>query len=327
MSRKLIFRAEANQIIGRGHLSRCVAIADILKSIFEVSFVFLRNEEDFASKFINDYQFFLIDDDNDLLNILQKEDVFWIDGYHFKEDWKKKIHKLVGKFIETNDIPYFSENVDIIFNQTPGLDKKQFKDTKAALYIGLDYALLRQSFLETAKKTLQTASGKGVFVCFGGADTFKLGEIFLDELLNHKFKDPIYWVTNASVVDEQKYHTKNVNILSNLSENEMIHYMSIAKVLLIPSSVLSFEAMAIRKPIFTCYFVENQKLINKGLLKHELAHGVGYIETKKEVKIATNNFLDFYNNKSLHLKQILRQAELLDGKSDRRIRDLLLDLE
>ncbi|MGY8908675.1 MAG: hypothetical protein ACKVIG_02270 [Flavobacteriales bacterium] len=291
MIRKLIFRAEVSQTIGRGHLSRCLAIADMLKNTFEILFVFTRSEEEFASKLIKDYAYFLIDNDNDLLNILKKEDVFWIDGYHFSEQWKKEVHKLVGKFIETNDIPYAAENVDVILNQTPGIEKEQFKDTKAALYLGLDYSLLRQSFLKTARKTKQNESGCGVFICFGGADTHKLGEKFVQELLQLNFKDPIYWVTNAGDVEEQKYNAKNVTILSSLNEKEMIHYMSIAKVVLIPSSVLSFEAMAIRKPIFTCYFVDNQKLINKGLLKQELVNGVGYIETKKDVEITTNTFI------------------------------------
>lgn len=327
MSRKLIFRAEVSQVIGRGHLSRCLAIAEMLKSKFEVAFVFLKSEENYASKLINDYKYFLIEDENDLLKILQNEDIFWIDGYHFKEDWKKKIHKLVGKFIETNDIPYKSENVDVIFNQTPGLEKTQFKDTKAALYLGLDYALLRQNFLETATKPIRLDKGKGIFVCFGGADTFKLGNKFVDELLKNNFKDPIYWVTNATTIEEQKYSTKNVTILSNLSEKEMIHYMTIAKVVLIPSSVLSFEAMAIRKPIFTCYFVDNQKLINKGLLKQELAHGVGYIETEKDVELVISNFLNFYDDDDLHLKQTIKQTELLDGKSQKRISEILLNFE
>jgi spore coat polysaccharide biosynthesis predicted glycosyltransferase SpsG len=323
MTRKLIFRAEVSQTIGRGHLSRCLAIADMLKNNFDISFVFLRSEEDYASTLIKDYAYFLIDSDTDLLDILKKEDIFWIDGYHFSEEWKKEVHKLVGKFIETNDIPYAAENVDVIFNQTPGLEKAQFKDTKAALYLGLDYALLRQSFLDKAKEIVQSESGNGVFICFGGADTYKLGEKFVEELLQRNFKDPIYWVTNATAVEEQKYNAKNVTVLSNLNEKEMIHYMSIAKVVLIPSSVLSFEAMAIRKPIFTCYFVDNQKLINKGLLKQELANGVGYIETKKDVEITTNIFLDHYKNEILHKKQVNHQVKLLDGNSNNKIREII----
>ena len=320
MSIKLIFRAEASQTIGRGHLSRCVAIADMLRNEFDVSFAFLRKEEGFASRFINNYSYFLIDNENELLTILQKEDFLWIDGYHFKEDWKQKIRKRVKKIIETNDIPYHPQNVDIIFNHTPGLTEEQFVEhTNTTLYLGLDYTLLRQNFLNIAKKPNQEPKGEGVFICFGGADTYQLGSKFVNALLLASFKEPIYWVTNDSSIVANEKMDSNVTILSNLSELEMIHYMSIAKVLLIPSSVLSFEGVAIRKPIFTCYFVDNQKLIHQGLIKDDLAEGVGYIETTADVDRVLNPFLKFYKNIEIHKKQVKNQSKLLDGNSAERI--------
>lgn len=63
-------------------------------------------------------------------------------------------------------------------------------------------------------------------------------------------------------------------------KNQMVKHMSNTRVVLIPSSVLCFEAMALRKPIFTCYFVENQELIYNGLIKLNLAHGAGFIENE-----------------------------------------------
>lgn len=324
MSAKLIFRAEASQTIGRGHLSRCIAIADMLRHEFNVSFAFLRNEEDFASRFINNYPYFLIDSEDELVTILQKEDFFWLDGYHFKEDRKQKIRKRVKKIIETNDIPYHPQNVDIIVNHTPGLTEDQYVDyTNTALYLGLDYALLRQSFLNIAKKPIHEPKGEGVFICFGGADTYQLGSKFVNALLMASFKEPIYWVTNDSSIVTNAKLNSNVTILSNLSEVEMIHYMSIAKVLLIPSSVLSFEGIAIRKPIFTCYFVDNQKLIHQGLIKDELVLGVGFIETTADVDRVLNPFLNFYNNIEIHRKHIKNQSMLLDGNSGERIKKIL----
>lgn len=325
MSAKLIFRAEASQTIGRGHLSRCIAVAEMLRNEFDVSFAFLRNEEGFASRFISNYPYFLIDSEDELVTILQKEDFFWIDGYHFKEEWKQKIRKRVRKIIETNDIPYHPQNVDIIVNHTPGLSEGQFvSHTNTALHLGLDYALLRQSFLNIAKKPMHEPKGEGVFICFGGADTYQLGSKFVNALLMACFKEPIYWVINDSSIVTNAKLNSNVMILSNLSEVEMIHYMSIAKVLLIPSSVLSFEGIAIRKPIFTCYFVDNQKLIHQGLINNGLAEGVGYIETSADVDRALIPFFIFYDNIEIHRKHIKNQSKLLDGNSGDRIKKILL---
>ncbi len=320
MLEKLIFRAEVSQIIGRGHLSRCVAIADMLRYEFAISFAFLRDEEGFASRFINGYPYFLIGSEDELEAILQKDDFFWIDGYHFKEDWKRKIRKRVKKIIETNDIPYCPQNVDILVNHTPGLTDEQFgQHLNTALYLGLNYALLRQSFLNIAKKANQEFKGEGVFICFGGADTYQLGSKFVNALLSSKFEESIYWVINDSSIVANEKMNSNVTILSNLSEVEMINYMLIAKVLLIPSSVLSFEGIAIRKPIFTCYFVDNQKLIHQGLINEGLAEGVGYIETTADVDRALKPFFRFYNNRKIHSKHLKNQSNLLDGNSPERI--------
>jgi hypothetical protein len=102
--------------------------------------------------------------------------------------------------------------------------------------------------------------------------------------------------------------------------------MSKAKVVLIPSSVLSFEAMALRKPIFTCYFVDNQKLIHQGLVEEGLVQGVGYVETRKDVENSIVNFLKYYDNTNIHIEQIKKQQKLLDGKSGSRIKDSILSV-
>lgn len=317
---KLVFRAEASQTIGRGHLSRCVAVADMLRNDFAISFAFLRDEEGFASRFMTSYPYFLIGSEDELEAILQKEDFFWIDGYHFKEDWKRKMRKSVKKIIETNDIPYYPQNVDILVNHTPGLTDEQFgQHPNTAIYLGLSYALLRQSFLNVAKKPDYVSKGEGVFICFGGADTYQLGSKFVNALLLGFFEEPIYWVTNDTAFLSNEKFNSNVTVLCNLSEEEMFRYMSIAKVLLIPSSVLSFEGIAIRKPIFTCYFVDNQKLIHEGLIKDGLAEGVGYIETSADVVRVVNLFLFFYNNTEVHRRQVSNQSKLLDGNSAERI--------
>ncbi len=326
LSGRLIFRADANITIGRGHVSRCIAIADMVRQDIDILFITLNSNKEYIENIVKDYALDFIENENDIFSMLQKEDILWFDGYHFTEDWKKKIRLSVIKLIETNDIPYPAENVDIILNHTPGLNKEHFQGKLAntKLYLGLDYALLRQKFLKIAKDKVTAPEAKGVFVCFGGADTYNLGQMFVEALLQNNFHDPIYWVTNTLKPETQFDSVDNLRILSNLDEEGMIQYMSMAKTVLIPSSVLSFEAMALRKPIFTCYFVDNQKLIYRGLIENDLATGFGYLENKDEVAQAATVFLDYYQNNKLHLKQIENQKVMLDGKSGERIREILL---
>ena len=116
---------------------------------------------------------------------------------------------------------------------------------------------------------------------------------------------------------------ENVHLLSGLDEKGMIRYMSASKVVLIPSSVLSFEAMALKKPIFTCFFVDNQELIYKGLIQEGLADGCKYIETIEDVILATKLFIIFYLDEIKHQKQIKNQQIAIDGYSGERIKNSL----
>ena len=320
MKRRLIFRADANETIGRGHLSRCVAIASMLKDDITILFVSLKSNKAFVANLLGDFKSQFIEKEEDLIQIIQPEDLLWIDGYHFSEDWKKEMQANVKKLIETNDIPYTPKYVDILFNQTPGLTKEQFGGdaSSAALYLGLDYVLLRQQFLTIARTNKPILNGNGVFICFGGADTYNLGEKFVSELVRLKFKDPIYWVINSKNVDSSIYN-ENVSILSNLSEKEMIHYMTIAKVLLIPSSVLSFEAMALRKPFYTGYFVDNQELIAQGLKEEGLAEGYRNLEINEEFEKAFEELLMFYSDEAKQKELVREQQKSIDGNSPSRI--------
>lgn len=326
---RLLFRVEADAIIGRGHVSRCMAVADMLTDEFEVLFVVSLSSQDYVRPIIGNHQLLIIATEEDLFSLLKKEDILWIDGYDFTEEWKGNVRARVRKLIETNDIPYPVRNVDIVFNHTPGLTKDMFKggDPKTEIYLGLSYSLVRPIFRNIAKEKKPKIEGEGVFICFGGADTFGLGEKFTQALIAKNFQDPIYWVTAKVPVNSDYAYSESLFILSNLNEDEMVSYMSKAKVLIIPSSVLSFEAMALRKPFYTCYFVKNQELIYQGLTMNGLSTGNGYVELEEQVLKAVFDFLDFYLDNKKQIDQITNQAAHLDGRSKERINKILLKEE
>jgi spore coat polysaccharide biosynthesis predicted glycosyltransferase SpsG len=321
---RILFRVDANENIGRGHFSRSMAVAAMLEQSCEIVFVSLSINTNYIENLNIPYQLKGIQNEEDFFELVHEKDIAWLDGYQFTEAFKKKLRTKVFKLIETNDIPYVPKNIDVLINHTPGLAAGDFGTSKTKLYLGLEYALLRKTFLEQAKMERPKSEGKGVFISFGGADTYNLGFKFVQGLLKLKFEEPIYWVANNT--QENIDLAPNVCLLSNLNEHQMIDYMKKSKVLLIPSSVLSFEAMALRKPFFTGYFVENQKYIFKGLEENELAECYGYLETNEDVSEALKLFLLFYQN-SKKQKSISDNHTLhLDGNSNDRFKNIILDL-
>lgn len=327
MKRRLIFRADANETIGRGHLSRCLAIADMLKNDFEILFVFYEENKSYIERLSIPYLFEAIISDASFFDFVNQYDIVWLDGYGFDEDFKANLRSRIFKLIETNDLPYKVKNVDLLFNHTPALKEEQFYvvDSKTDLYLGLNYALLRSAFLEKAKNHQESPSGSGIFVCFGGADNFDLGLRFVQGLVENNFEDAIYWVSNKPK-EELPELGENVQVMWGLNQHEMIEYMNKSKVLLIPSSVLSFEAIALRKPFYTGYFVDNQKLIAKGLKKEGLAEGCRNLEINEKFEKACDELLVFYSDEAKQKKIVTKQQKSIDGNSPLRIKTIINSL-
>ncbi|MCK0132268.1 hypothetical protein MWU59_12220 [Flavobacteriaceae bacterium F08102] len=320
MQQKLYFRTDGNTTIGRGHVSRCMAAAWMLSDLFEITFVCLKENVGYVKGIVEEFEVIGIEHDAAMLPWVAKNDIVWLDGYAFTEAWKKTLRALVAKLIETNDIPYSVQNVDIVLNHTPGLTKEMFApyDPSTVFCLGLDYALLRPKFLEIAQQPMEEPTGEGVFICFGGADTFDLGEKFANGLLEANFSAPIYWVVKSSA-QVRENNSKNLRPLYSLNESEMIHYMTTSKIVLIPASVLSFEAIALRKPIFTCWFVENQRLNYRGVTQLEMALGLGQTDGQATVEKMIETVINQYENTSLLRSLIKNQQGNLDGKSKSRI--------
>jgi spore coat polysaccharide biosynthesis predicted glycosyltransferase SpsG len=303
-----------------------MALAEMLKNDFEIKFVCEQRNADFVSGLDLNYTLIPVSLDSDIFDIAGSQDLVWLDGYHFTETFKSDLRQNIYRLIETNDTPYEAKHVDVIFNHTPGIAKTAFGQTTAKLCLGLDYAMLRPAFLDYAKTHQNIKpTGQGVFVCFGGADTFNLGEKFVNRLIKSDFNQPIYWVTNHThQIFEDDNVPENLEILNQLDEFDMINYMLKSKVLLIPSSVLSYEAIALRKPFFTGFFVENQKLIFEGLKEKKLAKCFGSIKKNRDVDEALKIFLKFYHDYRMQNQQIAQHKILIDGSSKEHITKAIL---
>jgi spore coat polysaccharide biosynthesis predicted glycosyltransferase SpsG len=296
-----------------------IAVSHILEKDFSSIFLIRKENEPFCLPLLIGREIRFLKEDDDLINFVSKNDLLWVDGYSFDAEWRMKFKAYVSKLIYINDLPENVMGADVVVNHCPGIETGNYPSPNKSdtqFLLGLDYALLRPAFLNYARSFKEKTNTVGVFICFGGADPKRLGEQFVSVLLDAGFTDPIYFVpSNASV----SINSPNVIILNNLSENEMIVNLERSKVVVVPSSMLSIEAMAIRKPIFTMYYVDNQELIYHGNLKLQLAAGCGFIESGDQIQQTINTFLNFYEDNEQQLKLIENQKRFLDGFSDKRI--------
>ncbi len=313
---RMIFRVDANTTIGRGHLSRLSAVASMFEKKHEIHFVVSSENEEFCKGLLTkDWTFSAVKDQSAFIDILDINDILWVDGYHFSSDWRKSVFPKVRKLIMINDLPEPLDYVTAVLNHTPGITKELFRNESIKYFLGLEYAMLRESFLKAAKKRITPElQGQGVFVCFGGADPNDLGYKIVIQLLKNGFEDPIYFVSG------KKYHwpesSNNLCQLQFLSEQEMIRYIDKSKICVVPSSVLSIELIALRKPFVTCYYVENQKLVYKGISESMLASCCGIVTaTMADVNRVVDKAMSLYDDIQLMEAITKNQIKSLSGDS------------
>lgn len=314
-------RVDANGTIGRGHLSRCLALADMLKGHFRVIFLIKEVNRIFCSPLLEEWEAEWIESDEKIISLVAKIDLLITDSYEIDNFWRLKYQKLVKALIDINDTPGEVLGADLIINHSPGIRSKYYSTSPNTRFLlGLDYAILRPAFLTYARSNQEISIGEGVFVCFGGADPLNLGVKVVEGLLAKEFNHSIYLITaksNDRVAKIASY--PNVQVLSNLSAKEMRDYMQMSRLMLLSASILSFEAIALRKPTLVTFFVDNQKLVYEGLVGKGLVKGVREIKNQRGLMKYIDTAISLFNSEELLEQLGLNTTFGIDGNSGLRI--------
>jgi spore coat polysaccharide biosynthesis predicted glycosyltransferase SpsG len=175
---KIFFRADGDEKIGLGHITRSTALASTINGDYdcilatrckishvleEVSAIYKDivqlPETDFYSEATR------------ASDIFENANLIILDGYPFDFGYQEELSIQEFDFFSVDDIHaslFFSR---IIINHSGGITPLNYKAQPATqFYLGPSYSLLRKPFLDAAKKRRNEINNKNCFVCFGGAD-------------------------------------------------------------------------------------------------------------------------------------------------------------
>ncbi|MBX9852776.1 MAG: UDP-2,4-diacetamido-2,4,6-trideoxy-beta-L-altropyranose hydrolase [Cytophagaceae bacterium] len=289
MRKSIFFRADGNSSIGLGHITRCIALAEILKDDFEVNFIIKSPSEEIKKNISKvTSKLVVIDEVSNIEEIslysgyLKPDDIIVLDGYNFDTNYQLAIKKTRCKMVCIDDIHKYHFVSDAIINHNPAVHLSDYSlELYTKLYSGFDYALLRKEFIEQAKKYRIIKDFDTLFICVGGADPNNLTYKFLSISLNLNFFKKIIIVTGSAYSFNDKLN-KLVNVsnipvlhLSNLNVNEMINVMCESQVAICPASSISLEVFCVGLNLITGYFVENQKQLANYIHKAQLGYSIG----------------------------------------------------
>ncbi len=339
MTKHVYFRADADSKIGLGHLTRCLAIASMLKERYECIFILKESAESAKNLVIqNNYRIELVGT-SDLLqeasfvsNLLKSGDYLVIDGYNFTEEYFIKV-KSSGVFLVLID-DFFRESAsaDAIINHAIALPNKDLNfEGKSKFYLGEQYAMLRPPFLVKARQLRVVSKIENIFICFGGADLYNVTLKTLKALESINCKRSVHLVMASTFpfAAEIQYFVNqsslNVILYNNLSAEEMAELMIKCEIAIAPSSGLSYEICAIGMGFLGGYFIDNQKLIYNGFLQRGCLVGLNDLSVITIEEMAEKiSFL--LVNLSLVNQIIAMQRRTIDGNSSKNILNIFSSL-
>ncbi len=257
----------------------------------------------------------------DLDGILKGDEIVITDGYWFGSNYQKAIKDKGCILICIDDLMEHEFYADLIINHAPGIvPNNYFAQHYTRFALGLDFAILRPSFLQQAKEEIVRAPKSCLFICFGGSDFLNLTIPSLQVVLDTCSFEKISIVTGSGYKhnDELTVYVnmdKRIVWYQNLGEQELLAVMLQSGVALVPSSGILYECLAVGCEVISGYYTDNQKNIYKGFLESGTIFGCDDF-----------SLLSVYMEKYLIECDNFYHPKVIDGFSGVRIAALINDL-
>lgn len=291
---KVFFRVDESLQIGRGHMSRCCALAQALlcegvdisfycqhilsgtKSKLErlgIEVVELSNESSFLK--------------NDFTNV-----VVVVDGYQFEENYWTRLNSVgAAKTVCIDDFRKTSYLADIVVCYNEGVKAEQFDlAPRSRLFLGGRYLLLGPEILAAARLSEYPSPRRVLMIASGGTSQ----EAWIADMLTNLSRiEPgaTFWVLSGRRLSKGKvlHHAglgpAQVRFFSGLEAKGMIRLYRQARCLVTPASTLMLEAFCAGCPLVSGWVADNQRNSLDSYERQGLIVNVGNLRRAPRLKL------------------------------------------
>lgn len=299
----ILFRADANPIIGSGHVMRCLSIAGAYKKhCHEVLFITAdHNADSLIERFGFDHICLETRWDDMACDIGKVEDIInsknpslmIVDSYYVNQSYFDALSRIT-KIVYMDDLNESTWNVDAIINYNiyaTSLDYSNYEGTRTKLILGPKYAPLREEFRRIPAKQIKDVTD--IFVSAGGSDpeciTIKLIKDICPIFENIKFHF-VVGSLNPRIEEIKELSLNQPNAILHINENNMSGLMQKCDLAISASGSTLYELCACGVPTITYSLADNQLLAmnqfeQQGLMKcaGDCRHNDGFTNKIKEI--------------------------------------------
>lgn len=343
---KIVFRVDASNGVGFGHLSRCINLAETLRSRGNEVLFICRDDLSKSFKVLEDrlFKVILLPANSASSQISQEADAdetiealgglrpSWlvVDNYNLDEKFEKKLREYVEKIAVIEDLANRRHDCDLLLDQncSDRTDEtfKPLVPVSCKFLIGPKYAMISSVFAKIREVSLTSRTElKRVFVFCGGADPKNLTKLVLDALSGDEFDeikiDVVVGAQNHNFSAE-KPERKKLNITFHPSGDDFAKIMSKADLAIGAGGTTTWERMCLGVPSIVVSIAENQvptceKLGREGLIQYL---GKQTEVTKESVARVVRKFLKTPTELSV---VSIKSQILVDGKGCMRVAEAM----
>jgi spore coat polysaccharide biosynthesis predicted glycosyltransferase SpsG len=188
---------------------------------------------------------------------------------------------------------------DIVINH--GIDNPALFSVEpyTRLCLGLEWALLRQPFIEASSKNRKkkySSEIKTVAVSFGGADSYRLTDQLIEMLVKN------IHIQKIDAIVGEEYRTllplsslDRVTFHRSVPAHEIVNILSGCDLAVLSASTVCIEALACNARVAAGYYVDNQKEFYQRLDKAGRIYGLGDLLKSGSLELLNNSEF-IYNN-------------------------------
>jgi len=317
-----------------GHVVRSLALAEMLKSEFEIVFAIQDPEDSILSKIRNVTSGIIIlpkseDVMRDVVNFiahLNANDTIVLDGYEFKTEYQQKIKSSGSRLVAIDDLHAWHQVADVIINYADKITASAYSaESYTEFYLGLDYVLLRKIFFGNATRFSKKEHLKKVLISMGASDIHNLTKKYSEALCEIEGIEEIYLLLGSvnkkadSFIDKTNL-SGSIKIVKHVDipAEELVQLIQQCDLAICPASTISLECCAVGIPIISGHTSDNQFGILDGLIAHEVVYNLGDLISADKENFKSK-VVELRNDPEKMNKMLSGQKNLIDGESPRRL--------
>lgn len=337
-----IFRADANKIIGTGHIMRCLTIADALTANVEKDRVLFvcADEETAKIAFNRGYTAYVLntpyDDMESELGLWEKfatgKDVILCDSYQITDAYLEALKKF-GPVMCMDDMAWKKINANVVTNYNAfandTLYQPLYAGTDVELLLGASYAPMRPEFSNTPYQVQENV--RNVLITTGGADNGNVGGQIAEFLLQNVSGIDVHLIVGHFSPNKEKleaFAKREPRLHLHIDVKDMVGLMKDMDVSVSAGGTTVYELCAVGVPLICFSFVDNQEQIAQSFEPYNLYAGKFHV-SKETVLKRIGDLLDLYLAKDGYLLRKEKselEKHVIDGHGAERIARKLMNM-